>query len=188
MKRLNPDTGKPFKHGHIRADGFIFWGYGNRLNKAGFFYETWVTPEKFADQRKRITNWQADNQPRIKAWRDTKGKASYRKHYYTHKKLRNDYSSNWKKLNRDKVNALANKRRAMQIQRTPHWLSREQLRDIADFYTIAQMFRMYTGEQYHVDHIVPLQGKKVSGLHVPWNLQVLPAIENIAKNNKHSIC
>ena len=52
------------------------------------------------------------------------------------------------------------------------------------FYWLAQDLNKVTEGNYHVDHIIPLQGDGVCGLHVPWNLQVLPADVNIAKGNK----
>jgi 5-methylcytosine-specific restriction endonuclease McrA len=72
----------------------------------------------------------------------------------------------------------------MKINATPAWLTKEDHVQIQELYEIAQAFKLYTGQQYHVDHIVPLQGKNVCGLHVPWNLQVLEASENIRKSNK----
>jgi hypothetical protein len=86
--------------------------------------------------------------------------------------------------NPHKITAKNAKRRAAKIQRTPSWLSKNHFEQIEEFYQIAQMFRTYTGQDYHVDHIIPLQGKTVSGLHAPWNLQVLPAKENISKGNR----
>lgn len=76
-------------------------------------------------------------------------------------------------------------RKAAKLQRTPPWLSEDDCAKIKDFYWLAKDLTAVTGESYHVDHIVPLQGKSVCGLHVPWNLQVLPADINLSKGNKH---
>jgi hypothetical protein len=67
---------------------------------------------------------------------------------------------------------------------TPPWLSSEQKSQVEIFYSHAKDCQIVTGESYHVDHIIPLQGSNVCGLHVPWNLQVLPSDVNIRKSNK----
>lgn len=89
------------------------------------------------------------------------------------------YSKDYRTSNPDMRRAQTAKRRAAKLDRTPHWLTDGQLEEIQDFYTATEMFKQYTGEAYHVDHIIPLQGELVSGLHVPWNLQILP--ENLTK-------
>jgi len=91
----------------------------------------------------------------------------------------------YRELNKCKIAALMAKRRASKLNATPNWLTKEQMDEITEMYEIARAFRLYTGSEYHVDHIVPLQGKNVSGLHVPWNLQILEASENRIKSNKH---
>jgi hypothetical protein len=86
--------------------------------------------------------------------------------------------------NKDRYIAKSAKRRARKLSATPSWLTVEDFNKIEELYACARMFKLYTGEEYHVDHIVPLQGKNVCGLHVPWNLQVIPAKENLSKSNK----
>tara|TARA_R110002020_G_scaffold52839_1_gene148249 strand:+ start:169 stop:624 length:456 start_codon:yes stop_codon:yes gene_type:complete len=112
-------------------------------------------------------------------------KAKVREYYNNNKEkvqLKNRiYGSQWKKDNKDKVNAATARRRAARLSATPKWLADTELKEIDTFYKIAQWY----SEDMHVDHIVPLQGDNVCGLHVPWNLQVIPALDNLAKGNLH---
>jgi 5-methylcytosine-specific restriction endonuclease McrA len=72
------------------------------------------------------------------------------------------------------------KRRATKINATPSWFEKDK---IALLYEKAKWLESLTGLQYHVDHIIPLQGDNVCGLHVWANLQILEASINIAKSN-----
>lgn len=75
------------------------------------------------------------------------------------------------------------RREARKKKATPNWLSKEHLNEISEFYRFADILSKTTGIPHHVDHIEPLQGCAASGLHVPWNLQVLTAAENTSKSN-----
>lgn len=93
---------------------------------------------------------------------------------------RSEERSKWKKNNLDKMNSYNAKRKAAKIQRTPTWVNYE---DVAMWYEVATVLSR-SGVNFDVDHVVPLQGDTVSGLHVQNNVQVLPAYLNRSKNNK----
>lgn len=90
----------------------------------------------------------------------------------------------YKKLRPDIFAAAQADRRAAKKQATPAWLTFEQRQEIKEFYKIAKELQWLSNEELQVDHIVPLQGKNVCGLHVPWNLQILPKTANVRKGNK----
>jgi len=91
----------------------------------------------------------------------------------------------YRKNNKEKINADSMKRYCNKMQRVPKWLSKQDLSKIKNIYLKAQQMKQETGIQYHVDHIIPLQGETVSGLHVPDNLQILTEHENTSKGNTY---
>ena len=76
-------------------------------------------------------------------------------------------------------------RRATLRNALPSWLDGGQKAHIKRTYSLAQLMSDCTGKLYHVDHIVPLRGDNICGLHVPWNLQVIPAEINLQKSNSY---
>jgi 5-methylcytosine-specific restriction endonuclease McrA len=105
-------------------------------------------------------------------------------YYAENKKVLDARISIWGKNNRGKINAIAARRRAQKLLATPKWLTKGQLEEILSIYLEAARLTKETGIKHHVDHIIPLQGENVTGLHVPWNLQILTATENCRKGNK----
>ena len=91
----------------------------------------------------------------------------------------------YKLANPHKPRAWNAKRWAAKMQRIPKWLTADDFRVIELFYEAATCFTRETGVRYAVDHYYPLQGKTVSGLHVPQNLRVIPAAQNARKGNRH---
>lgn len=80
--------------------------------------------------------------------------------------------------------AKRNKQHADKLKRTPAWLTANELWMIEQAYELAALRTKLFGFAWHVDHVIPLRGKLASGLHTPYNLQVIPAIENLRKSNR----
>jgi len=131
-------------------------------------------PEKVAACSKR---WREKNPKQFAATRKKYTQANPEKEAARIKK--------YKQENPDKKNAINAKRRAAKLQRTPVWLTGALEAQIQAIYAQAQEKTRTTGIQHQVDHIVPLQGANVSGLHIPDNLQILTQHENCSKSNKH---
>ena len=118
----------------------------------------WVAANK--EKRRAIeASWRERNPERVKAYSSKAGKK-------------------WASNNRGKRLASVRTRQLAKIQRTPAWVDKNA---IALVYEASAAKSASTGVPHEVDHIIPLQGEHVSGLHVPWNLQVIPMAENRSK-------
>jgi len=125
--------------------------------------------------KQRALQWQKENIERKRKinakWREE----NREQHNATNRK--------WGARNKPKKAALEGKRRAAILQRTPKWLTEDDLWIIEEAYELAALRTKMLGFPWHVDHVIPLQGRNVSGLHTPANLQIIPGAENVRKHN-----
>jgi hypothetical protein len=99
------------------------------------------------------------------------------------KEKRNAYAREYWSKNQDRRRAKKAKYRAAKINRMPAWLTDNDKWMIKEAHELAVLRTKLFGFPWEVDHIIPLQGRTVSGLHVPTNLQVVPMVENRRKGN-----
>ena len=122
-------------------------------------------------------------------------------HYENYEKNKNRIikkTTEWKKNNKKKYREIAKRcyektkhirfawqalARAAKRNAVPKWINKDLKQEIQKFYVEARLKTRETGTKYEVDHIVPLMGKTVCGLHVPWNLRVITQFENRSKQN-----
>lgn len=88
----------------------------------------------------------------------------------------------WYKEHYEVVAARDRRRYANKLNASPKWANNFFIQEI---YALAHLRTKVTGVKWHVDHIVPLKGKGVRGLHWEGNLQVIPAKVNMAKGNRY---
>lgn len=113
------------------------------------------------------------NEARIK--KKLENPSKYRKHDSVNRRLH--------RINNPAIERAAKaKRRALQNNAIPKCLTLEDFDDIKTYYFVREQLSR-DGAIYHVDHIIPLNNDVVCGLHVPWNLRILAASENMSKSN-----
>jgi hypothetical protein len=171
-------TGEPCKHGHIaprKTKGAcveclkVEWAQAVET-RAEYFREY----NRKDEVRDKKHDWYLENREQVIQTAATRPAAVLR-----------EYRNAWKEANKVQVRADTKARRRKHRDATPPWLTRKQKSEIRQLYQIAITMTQTTGEQYVVDHIVPLRGESVCGLHVPWNLRVITQEENLKKSNKH---
>lgn len=155
----------------------------DEAKKLGLTTYTAVRPCKRAGHVVRfVTNKNcvecATERARQEKLRDPEGVSRrFAEHHQKNRERRLKQQRLWRSQNMDHYNRMQRGRSRRVKQATPHWLTPEQHQ---------QMRRIYytCPEGYEVDHMVPINGRTVCGLHVPWNLQHLLAEENRQKGNK----
>ena len=170
-------TGEPCKHGHVaprKTKGScveclkVEWEKGN-VARAEYFRQ--YNQSEAGKEAKR--EYYEKNKDKVIARAQARSVETVRLYKYK-----------YKAKNPDLYRAHVNFRRRRFRDATPKWLTKEDKRAIRQLYIDAMTVTRITGVPYVVDHIIPLLGETVSGLHVPQNLQVMTREENLKKSNQ----
>lgn len=122
-----------------------------------------------------------------KAWREankSRKKNTDFNYRATYKDKIATYQRKYYQTNKPKYLEAFFRRKTAKLKAAPSWLTQKHLEEISYIYPLRQEVNSLSDYEYEVDHIIPIQGKTVCGLHVPWNLQLLPKEVNRAKSNK----
>lgn len=114
-------------------------------------------------------------------------KEYFQQHYIANKAKIDARIAAYRKQNLAQHAAKEAKRRFSKAKRTPAWLDVDDLWMIEQAFELAALRTKIFGFAWEVDHVLPLQGKYVSGLHTPLNLQVIPAQQNRRKTNNFEV-
>ena len=165
-------TGRPCKHGHVDF----------RCTASGTCIECSKLVQKRTLQKRLELNpnWYKENYAKNPESHKQRA-ANYR--VKNPEKVRESYLSSMRKRKPQKA-AAEMKRIATKLNATPKWLSKNDLDWIDAYYVEAQKHKEMFGMVLAVDHIVPLKGKQVCGLHVPWNMCLRTKSDNSKKHNK----
>lgn len=126
--------------------------------------------------KQRTSNWRSENKAAHEAYLKT-----WRAENAAHVRASDGARLRvWKRENPGAVNADTRKRYAAKTRSVPPWCDSAAVKGV---YREAQRLRE-NGFDCHVDHIVPLRGKTVSGLHVPANLAIIHKDQNMKKGNR----
>lgn len=195
LSRYN--TGKACKHGHF-ADRFTSSGTCSEClaPRRRAHARKWAK-ENPEEKKRRAAEWYENNREEIiERVRDNyyadldKSRERARDYAARHREEALERVKNWREENPDKyaelyanrnkvtLNVGSARYRAAKRNAVPPWLTEEHLEQIRAFYRLRKKLTEETGIPHEVDHIVPLQGGTVCGLHVPWNLRVITKEEN----------
>jgi 5-methylcytosine-specific restriction endonuclease McrA len=179
-KKLNSEyyfTGQPCKHGHIAA----------RKTKGSCVECLVIEWEKSYDKRKDYFRNYNNSEAGKKAKREyyeRNREAVIARAQARPDEAKRAYRKTHKINNPDLYKELVSLRRRRFRNATPKWLNQIDKMEIRMKYRLAIELSRATGIRHAVDHIVPLYGENVCGLHVPWNLRVITQEENLKKYNK----